>query len=333
MRKIILLGFALACMGVAEAQNPFSAIHSAKVEMAVGQSFDFGTKESLLRGQLNELDSLSSRLIWSGMKTLAEEPHMRLMGAGLDDDPGRWSIYQGGMGYYRVYSLEDLWPNLGHEQIMEVLKSKTLREVIYRWGIKLVGDLCRIMPGDFRSDLMVRIDEAKSILQKMKGHVFEQYTEYDDEGYAEEILYVDGSSDWDVEVLFAGVEDFDLLFFLVRRVVNNDVPVQEMLSALNRLSISLNLDKAGSVGGNPQNLSSLSVNDDFCLIVNSDDFMLKSTRPYGDDSDLENMLNGENPFDLKISMLREDGAVYYRFTSKRGGRTWVTDRRGRVMNH
>lgn len=326
MKKNVIIVFVFFCSSLLNAQNGMSAINCQKVALSVGQSIDLSSYSDLMKKFSEVQDSAVNEVIWKNLSALASTSQMSETGAKANRENVDYDVYnEWEVNLYGAMGLANLWPDLEHNEVMELLKNHALREVIYRQGIKLISGLCKILPSDFYYDVMDEIEEVGGLLELMKGHVFEEYMDVEENL----ILFVDGNYEWDFEEMFPGVEDAEMFFFLVRRVINNDVPVEEMISALNRLSNNLKQMNYGN--SRPEYLSMVTMNDDLCLVDAMDGCKLISTKPQGEESDIENRMENSSVFDYVVTMVHDARGDGYQIRSKNGGPSFLVDRRGKVL--
>lgn len=261
MKKIILFVIHIIFMNSIMAQ--FSTIKSVRLELSNGDSLEL--KESLFTSigtDYDQIKMLSNPIADYHANALSKSVLIQSTNPGNKIDMRRnyytnlkdyflWGYYPGEIVY-------DIWPNKTHDQIMNIMSSRIVREALYRQGIKMICDLAKVFPKDFKKDAVKTLHEAIAVLHKMEYHKFEKVVVdvVDDEMTYNE-LYIDGVRESESSYQYDGFEGF-----FIRRVINNNIPISEMLAYANKAVEAL---EAVDVSENPEIASFISINGDIIM--------------------------------------------------------------------
>lgn len=134
------------------------------------------------------------------------------------------------------------------DMLHKIIRNKTVRAVGVGILSDIFVDLCKLYPKDYQRDLLQRLQSMLDFLNQIPYHEYGlRYT--DDEGLV--YFIVDGDWDYDLPLSWNG--------FLLRRILIDDIPVDELREYINRLMDRIeNLD----ISDNDEVIRTVSINDD-----------------------------------------------------------------------
>ena len=188
---------------------------------------------------------------------------------------------------YQVMNLPDGIRSFLHR----VAGFERVRELLFTVASDALCDLCRMYPGDFKTEVVRVVKEQMAFVATMNWH---SYTTN-----REGALLVDGKENYELSYGLEG--------FLIRRVINDGITVRELAVYLERLLAKLD---AVDVSENGDILKRVRINNDlsYCTALNGCYYMANATGkiifPYKEetcDQSLIQCLGEEGSFMYKIS--------------------------------
>jgi len=141
--------------------------------------------------------------------------------------------------------------------IIKISANETIRNLLADFSIDVVCDLCKFYPKDFKREAKKQIQEAKEIVESLPSlHiVIRNHT-----------LYVNGERDYEY---YNGLRGF-----LIRRIYEDDIPLQYISDYIDRLSARVD---ATDVSSNKDYLGMVTINDelDYCISATGNFFYFK----------------------------------------------------------
>lgn len=239
----------------------------------------FSDKSSSPKDLTGHIKKMSSRLVIGYWNTLTEESKYKddeYYGYGFTQNTLLFTSYFFGFENNKVTKYEKYY-NL-------LFSNKTARNLLYNIGVDVVLEMCKKYPKDFTTYLIKEVNELMSFFNSSKNN-------------RSKIKAADNFSD----SYWRG--------FIVRRILNNSVTIEEAISFLNQALKTLkNID----ISKNPDAFHKLTINEEIVIAHNKSYFKIYSKK-----SKKEILLSYKYNI-KKIEYLKDFNNSYYVFTYNKG---------------
>lgn len=196
---------------------------------AFGQTAMFSSSVTLGDGEMcvmpsyrnnNPCEEQEKAIADTYYKRLMDNTLLRALGIQKYDEYLERDLYDSIVGKYDGYYIAehfDIGYYLG-DFLRRISKNSKVRAILADTAIDLVCDLCKYYPKDFKANVLIKVTESKNFVDTLSRHKYES---------RDGNLYIDG-----VE---APEDAYGLRGFIIRRIINNDIPEDDFARILDKL--------------------------------------------------------------------------------------------------